>query len=100
MPVKTLKMGDGLLTIGSAGTALDFTAQVTKAVVKWKADAGDSVETLSGDTVAGDRGYSAQLAVTVYQDDLAAGGLIDRSWSEKGTQVPFTFEPASSASRA
>jgi hypothetical protein len=99
MPVKTHKMGPGLLSIGSAGTSLDITAQLTSALVKWKADAGDSTETLSGDTVGGDRTYTAQLTFTAYQDDLAAGGLVDYTWAHKGEEVPFTFEPQSALER-
>jgi hypothetical protein len=68
--------------------------------VKWKANAGDSVTTLSGDTVSGDREYSAQLTFTAYQDDLTAGGLVDYTWANAGAEVPFTFEPATTAGRA
>lgn len=89
------KLGPGTLTVGSAGDLLDFSGRCTKVNVAWKVDTTDDVEVLSGDTMAGDRTYSATLEATVYQDDLTAGGLVDYSWAEKGTEVPFTFTPYS-----
>lgn len=89
------KLGPGVLTIGSAGSALDFSGVCTKAQITWKVDTSDDVTVLDGSTVAGERNYTATLEATVYQDDLTAGGLVDYSWSHKGSQVPFTFQPYS-----
>jgi hypothetical protein len=87
------KLGPGTLTVGAVGSPIDFSARTTKASVTWKVDQSDDVLTLAGTTEAGDRTYTATLEATVYQDDLTAGGLIDYSWANKGSQVPFTFTP-------
>jgi hypothetical protein len=55
----------------------------------------DDTPVLSGGVLAGDRTYTATLEATVYQDDLTAGGLVDYSWANKGTEVPFTYTPYS-----
>jgi hypothetical protein len=85
----------GVLTIGATGAPLDFSGRCTKVNVTWKVDQGDDVLVLSGETLAGDRGYTATLEATVLQDDLqpGAGGLVEYSWTNKGAQVPFTFAP-------
>lgn len=100
MAVKTQKMGPGLFSLGSAGSLMDATAQLTQLTVKWKANAGDSVETLSGDTVSGDRTYAVTLDGTAYQDALDDADFVSWTWSHRGQEVPFTFEPATSAGRA
>lgn len=87
------KLGPGQLTVGSPGSPVDFSGRCTKVSVSWKVDTTDDVEVLSGDTMAGDRTYTATLEATVYQDDLTAGGLVDYSWQQKGTEVPFSFTP-------
>ena len=95
-PVPTpRKMGPGTLTIGAVGSPLDFSGRVTSVKVTPKVDQEDNVTVLSGDTIAGDRTYTATLEATVYQDDLypGPGGLMDYSWSHKGETVPFTFTP-------
>lgn len=93
MPPIAEEMGPGTLAIGAVGTSIDVTAQLTKAAVNWKANAADSKKVLSGDTVGGGRTYSAQLACTVYQDDLTAGGMTDWTWAHKGESHPFNFVP-------
>lgn len=93
LPGTVKKLGPGVLTIGSAGTALDFSGRCLKAAVTWKVDQKDDTVVLSGDTIAGTRDYTATLEATVLQDDLTAGDLIDYTWTNKGTQVPFTYTP-------
>lgn len=91
--INAMKMGPGTLTFGETGSLMDMSAQVTKAATKWKANGAADVTTLSGAVLAGDREYTCQLAFTVHQDDLIAGGMTDWTWTNKGTQVPFTFTP-------
>jgi hypothetical protein len=93
-PSAPMKMRQGTLSFGATG-GVDASTLITKASTKWKADAGDAVEVLSGATIAGGRTYSSQLAFTAYQDDMADGGLIAYSFAQKGAEVPFTFTPAS-----
>ena len=92
-------LGPGTFTIGSVGTPLDLTAQVTSIKVTPKADAEDSVVTLSGETLAGERNYSWTLGGTLIQD-LTDAGMFDYTWTNKGTQVPFTFTPSTAAGRS
>jgi hypothetical protein len=87
------KMGNGQLIVGEVGDPLDFSGRCTKASVTWKVDSSDDVEVLNGDVMAGDTDYSATLEVTIYQDDLRAGGLVRSSWDLKGTEAPFVFMP-------
>lgn len=89
------KLGPGSLTIGAPGSALDFAGRCTSAGVKWKVDTEDDVDTLDWSTIAGDRTYTATLEATIYQDDLlpGPGGLVHYSWTNKGSQVPFTYTP-------
>jgi hypothetical protein len=89
------KLGPGTLTIGTVGSPLDFSGQAPSAAVTWDKDSEDNVKVLSGATIGGDVTYTASLAVTVYQDDLSDGGLVEYTWSHKGEQVPFTYTPYS-----
>jgi hypothetical protein len=92
MPAKTFKLGPGLLTIGATGTEVDFTCQVSAAHVDWNVDEGDTTTVLCGDTIPGDRTYSAVLAGTLFQD-LSTGGIVEYTWTHKGEQVAFEFVP-------
>lgn len=93
LPGTVKKLGPGTLTIGLAGSALDFSGRCTKASITWKVDTTDDTVVLDGTTLPGDRNYTATLEATVYQDDLTAADLIDYTWTNKGDQVPFTFTP-------
>lgn len=99
MTVNAQTMGPGTFTIGSVGSPLDLTAQVTSLKVSPSADAEDSIVTLSGDTLAGERTYSWTLGGTLVQD-LTDAGMFDYTWTNKGTQVPFTFTPSTAAGRS
>jgi hypothetical protein len=97
MPATTVKLGPGLLTIGETGTPVDFTCQVIGARVDWSVDADDPVQVLCGDSVPGDRTYSAALSGSLFQDLGATTGIVDYSWTHKGEEVPFTFVPSTVA---
>jgi hypothetical protein len=87
------KLGPGVLTVGSIGSPIDFSNRCTAVAVRWSVDNEDDTPVLSGETLAGDRTYTATLEATAYQDDLYDGGLVAWSWANKGSQVPFTFTP-------
>jgi hypothetical protein len=98
MPAKTVKLGPGLLSIGETGTAIDFTCQVTAAHVDWEVDEGDDTQVLCGETVPGERTYSATMAGTLFQDlGATPAGIVDYSWAHKGEEVPFVFVPNTAA---
>lgn len=94
MPATTVKLGPGTLTIGAVASAVDFTCQVIGARVDWSVNADDPVEVLCGETVAGDRTYTAALTGSIYQDLGDAAGIVAYSWAHKGEEVPFTFIPS------
>lgn len=99
MPVKSYKVGPGTLTFGSAGTLVDFTAQVTACSVEWSEDVEDDLPTLDGGQLEGEATYTATLTGTFVQD-IAADGVVDWSWTNKGTRFPFSYEPNSSLDAA
>src|SRR5688500_9855859 len=89
----TYKLGPGTLNIGEVGTEVDFTAQITGCTVAWSKDQEDDTPVLSGGVLAGDTTYTASLAANLFQD-LTTGGIVEFSWTNKGTQVPVTFIPS------
>jgi hypothetical protein len=97
MPATVHKLGPGELTIGS--TPNDFSCQVTAARVEWEVDEGDDVVVLCGETVPGARTYSAKLTATILSDLGAASGIVEFSWTNKGTQHPFVFVPNTVAAK-
>ena len=98
MTVKSNTLGPGTFSIGSVGTPLDLTAQVTSLKVEFSEDVEDSVPTLSGETLEGEASYPATLTGTLVQD-LTEEGMFDYTWTNKGTIVPFTFTPSTAAGR-
>lgn len=100
MPIKyyTVAEGGGTLSIGGLATAKDFTAQVRSCTVTWKKDQDDAVPVLSGDELGGQVTYTATLEATFIQD-LTEDGLVDFTWDNAGEDMPFTYEPSSTAGR-
>jgi hypothetical protein len=98
MPVAAQTMGPGTFSIGLVGTPLDLTAQVTSLKVTPSAEAEDSLTTLSGESLAGERTYTWTVSGTLIQD-LTEDGMFDYTWSNAGDQVPFTFTPSTAAGR-
>jgi hypothetical protein len=96
--IKANVMGPGTFSIGSVGTPLDLTAQVTALTVEFSEEVEDSIATLSGETLGGAADYPATLTGTLVQD-LTEDGMFDYTWSNKGTEVPFTFTPSTAAGR-
>ncbi len=99
MPVAAQTMGPGTFSIGLVGTPLDLTAQVTSLRVTPSAEAEDSLTTLSGETLAGERTYSWVVSGTLIQD-LTEAGMYDYTWDNAGDEVPFTFTPSTAAGRS
>lgn len=98
MPIKSEKMGPGQLNVGEIGSPIDLTAQLASLTVKWTKNKEDGVPVLSGETLSGDKTYSAKLEGNVLLD-LSDGGLVDYTWGNKGAEVPFTFVPSTAAGR-
>ena len=98
MPIKSYKIQEGTLQLGTVGTSIDATAQVEEGTVSWSEDVEDSRPTLSGEELAGEAKYSATLSLKLIQD-LEDGGLVDFTWDNKGVIVPFEFTPATATGR-
>jgi hypothetical protein len=99
MPIKSNKLGPGTLTIGAVGTPLDWTAQVASCTVKWSKNQEDGVPVLSGETLSGDKNWTAKLAANLILD-LSDDGLVEYTWANKGEEVGFTFVPDTAAGKA
>lgn len=97
MTVKTTKLGPGTLTVTFASTPLEFSCQVSKAVVTPAKDKDDDVTMLCGDVKAGATTYTATLDVTIDQDLEDPAGFVYASWTHKGEAAPVTFTPNTDA---
>lgn len=89
---KIHKLGPGTLVLGSVGSPLDMSCQLTEIKFAADADSEDPEPVLCGDTISGARTYTWQMTGTVFQD-VEADGVIDYTWKNAGTEVPFKFVP-------
>lgn len=98
MPIVATKLGPGTLMLG--GT-LETNLQVTacKLVPSENVTSTDPKKVLSGDELAGSdtASYSFTLDGTFLQDLGAASGVVEWSWTNMGTEQPFTFVPNTAA---
>jgi len=99
MTVKTTKLGPGTLTvtIAAVGAPIDFSCQVSKAVVTPGKDKDDDVVMLCGDTKAGATTYTATLDVTIDQDLEDPAGFVYATWTHRGEVAAVTFTPNTAA---
>lgn len=95
MTILSHKLGPGSLTLGTV--PLDVTAQVTAVAIEPEesVNSTDAVDVLSGEQLAEEEeaSYKYKLTATFLQDTLAAGGLVDFTWTNAGATVPFEFIP-------
>lgn len=100
MPIVSHKLGPGQLELGAV--PLEVNAQLTgcKIVPAESVESGDVIKVLSGEELAAedDVTYTYSLQGTLLQD-LAAAGVVDWSWVNKGTWQPFRFVPNDAAAR-
>lgn len=93
-PVPTpRKLGPGVLSIGSAGSAHDVSKRCKSVKITWAVNSEDSSLMLSGDVESGDTTYTPTLEATLAQDDLVDGSFIRWSWAEKGETHAYSFTP-------
>lgn len=92
MPVRSNTMGPGTLSIGEVGTLIEFSCQVTEAVLSPDKDQEDDLNTLCGDTVKGEITYTWSLKGTVVQD-WSTTGINKFCHTNAGLSLPFTFTP-------
>lgn len=100
MAVTTTKLGPGELILGELATSVAMSCQLTKATITWDKKQDDDIPVLCGDVVPGTVEYTSKLEGTVFQDYTDDDGVGAYSWSNKGTLVPFTFTPNTTATGA
>lgn len=86
------KLGPGTLVLGSVGTQLDMSCQLTEITIAAEGDSEDSEGTLCGETIAGARTYAWTMTGSLFQD-YETDGVIDFTWKNTGAEVPFKFVP-------
>lgn len=78
--------------------AESFETQATAvSLVPATAEVGDSVETLSGDTITPDDETTWTLNITAIQDFTDAAGLLEFLRANAGDTVAFTWKPTAAA---
>ena len=101
MPVRSYKMGDGVLTLGAA--SLDISMQVTSCTVAATENVttAEEVPTLGGGVLPEEEDvrYTWALAANVIQD-ISAAGLTAWSYANAGVFVPFLYVPSNVEDRA
>lgn len=94
MTVLTEKLGPGLLTLGTGPLAV--AQQLTACKITWTENVTteDAIKVVSGEEIPEETSetYTAQLEGEFLQS-LVAAGVVAWSWTNKGTEQGFTFEP-------
>lgn len=92
MPVKSDKLGPGVLTFGETASPSEWSSQITKCTVEPKTDSEDPIPVLSGEEIDGDDTDTAELTGTILQSyDLTS--LLKWSHDHHGETLPFRFQP-------
>ena len=94
LPTDTGQLGPGVLKIGEVGSEIDVSCYVNNAAIEWSDSKSDDTTKLCGAVRAGVTTFTAQLTGNVDVDAGNDSGLFALSWSEKGSQQPFTFTPS------
>lgn len=98
MPLQSYVVGPGTLKFGEVGSVQQIECQITSAVVSWDVDAEDDVPLLCGEVAPGDEVFTATLSGNLYQD-LSTGGIVEWSWTNKGTSQPVEFIPSTAEAK-
>lgn len=102
MPIQSYKLGPGTLKLGPAVGGLDVSCQVRtcRVVPSENVTTTDDIPVLCGETLKGDSTatYTYVLEGTLLQD-LAAAGVVDYSWTNKGAAIAFEFIPSTATAR-
>lgn len=102
MPIQTYDLFEGTLNLGALGTALAVSSQVRSCTltVTENVTTREAIPVLSGEEIpeTSTETYSYALSGSFLQD-LAASGVIDWSWTHKGTPQDFEFIPATAKGR-
>lgn len=100
MTIKTNHLGPGSLTLGSGPLAVQGQITNCRVSAAENVQTGNAMPVLSGEELAGSERitHNWTLAGNLLQDWDAAG-VIDWSWTNKGTPQPFVFIPSTAEAR-
>lgn len=100
MAIKTVHLGPGTLKLGSGPLAVAGQITNCRVEVAENVTTGTAIPVLSGEELAASEriDFAYTLAGNLLQD-LDAGGVVDWSWQNKGTEQPFEFVPSTAAGR-
>lgn len=102
MPIKSYKVGPGSLVLGTGGTVLDVSCQMTNARVEptENVKSTDPIDVLCGESLDGEESatYAYRLKGSLLQD-LEAAGVCAYTWTNAGDEVPFVLVPNTDADR-
>lgn len=93
MPVKTMKLGPGELSIGGTTSPTVFSSQARSVKLVPSVDRDDDEYVLSGEQVEGDRTETWALEGTFVQDVGATDSTTEWLFDHRGERHPFTFVP-------
>lgn len=98
--IKTVNLGPGTLTLGAGPLAVEGQLRNCRVEAAENVTTTEAIPVLSGEELAGSErvSFNWTLAGTLLQD-LDAAGVIDWSWTNKGTEQPFTFVPNTAEGR-
>ena len=91
MPITDSRVKNG--TLGLGATPTQFETQATNVAIVPDHSQEDGVETLSGDMSSPSLTTTYSLVITAIQDFTDPDGFVAYSWTENGTEVPFTWAP-------
>lgn len=101
MPLKSYKLGPGVLEIGD-GVEIDISCQLSACRVNPTENVTTeaAIPVLCGEELPEDEtvSYAFRLAGTLVQD-ISAGGVVDYSWANKGLEKSFRFVPSNTEGR-
>jgi hypothetical protein len=98
MSLESYVVGPGTLTLGETGSEIQIECQLTSCVVAWDVDADDDVPLLCGEVAPGDEVFTATISGNLFQD-LSTGGIVEWSWTNKGTVQPVVFVPSTAEAK-
>jgi hypothetical protein len=95
MAIVESRLKDGVLSLGTTPTTIDFSCQVTNVRINSSYDDdGDAVETLCGDQIPPGRKLGGRaLAGTFIQDWTATVSIVDFVWDHDLEEMTFTYTP-------
>lgn len=100
MAIERYVLGPGTLSLGSGPLQVAAQVRACRVTASENVTETDAIPVLSGEEIAAtsDQTYTFALTGTFIQD-LAAAGVVDWSWTNKGTEQAFTFVPATAEAR-